>query len=90
MHETRLDVVFGAARVYTVTVPGPKWKSWFEVGYAWGCDVPTILCVKHKKNWEKVLEFDVRDQRCLPYKKISDLKKSLTKELKTLQDDKVI
>ena len=26
----RKDVVFGAARVYTVTVPGPKWKSWFE------------------------------------------------------------
>ena len=24
----RKDVVFGAARVYTVTVPGPKWKSW--------------------------------------------------------------
>ena len=26
----RKDVVFGAARVYTVTVPGPKWKSWLE------------------------------------------------------------
>ncbi len=24
----RKDGVFGAARVYTVTVPGPKWKSW--------------------------------------------------------------
>ena len=29
----RKDVVFGAARVYTVTVPGPKWKSWLR-GYA--------------------------------------------------------
>ena len=28
----RKDVVFGAARVYTVTVPGPKWKSWFNKG----------------------------------------------------------
>ena len=27
---TRKDVVFGAARVYTVTLPGPKWKSWFN------------------------------------------------------------
>ena len=27
----RKDVVFGAARVYTATVPGPKWKSWFVV-----------------------------------------------------------
>ena len=26
----RKDVVFGAARVYTVTVPGPKWKSWLN------------------------------------------------------------
>ena len=25
----RKDVVFGAARVYTFTVPGPKWESWF-------------------------------------------------------------
>ena len=29
----RKDVVFGAARVYTVTVPGPKWKSWFKGHY---------------------------------------------------------
>ena len=26
----RKDVVFGAARVYTFTVPGPKWKSWLR------------------------------------------------------------
>ena len=26
----RKDVVFGAAGVYPVTVPGPKWKSWFD------------------------------------------------------------
>ena len=26
----RKDVVFGAARVYAFTVPGPKWKSWFR------------------------------------------------------------
>jgi hypothetical protein len=27
----RKDVVFGAARVYTVAVPGPNWKSWFAI-----------------------------------------------------------
>ena len=27
----RKDVVFGAARVYTFTVPGPKWKSWVRL-----------------------------------------------------------
>ena len=26
----RKDVVFGAARVYTMTLPGPKWKSWLK------------------------------------------------------------
>ena len=26
----RKDVVFGAARVYTVAVPGSKWKSWLK------------------------------------------------------------
>ena len=24
----RKDVVFETGRVYTLTVPGPKWKSW--------------------------------------------------------------
>ena len=27
----RKDVVFGAAGVYPVTVPGPKWKSWLDL-----------------------------------------------------------
>ena len=26
----RKDVLFGAARVYPVTVPGPKWESWLR------------------------------------------------------------
>ena len=26
----RKDVVFGVARVYPVTAPGPKWKSWLK------------------------------------------------------------
>ena len=31
MHgSARKDVLFGAALVYTVTVPGPKWKSWLR------------------------------------------------------------
>ena len=33
----RKDVVFGAARVYTATVPGPKWKSWLNT-----CHVTTV------------------------------------------------
>mgnify|MGYP007053888944 CR=1 FL=1 len=34
----RKDVVFGAARVYTVTVPGPKWKSWLSPSQPSGND----------------------------------------------------
>ena len=30
----RKDVVFGAAGVYTATVPGPKWKSWLGSPFA--------------------------------------------------------
>ena len=31
----RKDVVFGAARVYTFTAPGPKWKSWLNLQRSW-------------------------------------------------------
>ncbi len=34
----RKDVVFWAARAYTVTVPGPKWKSWIELARAQATD----------------------------------------------------
>lgn len=54
---------------------------YLEVGYAWGCNVPTVLIVKDTKD----LRFDVRGQRCLPYKKIKDLEASLAKELKELR-----
>ncbi len=56
---------------------------YLEVGYAWGCEVPTVLLVKDTNH----LKFDTRGQRCLPYKKIKDLEVSLTKELKTLRDN---
>ena len=36
----RKDVVLGAARVYTVALPGPKWKSWIK-GYT-ACGKTTI------------------------------------------------
>jgi hypothetical protein len=39
---------------------------YLEVGYAWGCNVPTVLLVKDTKD----LKFDVRSQRCLAYENI--------------------
>jgi hypothetical protein len=59
---------------------------YLEVGYAWGCGVPTVLLVKDTNH----LKFDTRGQRCLPYKKIKDLEDSLTKELKALRDNGTI
>ena len=55
---------------------------YLEVGYAWGAGIPTILLM----NSESELKFDVRGQRCLIYKRIKDLEKSLTKELAGLKN----
>jgi hypothetical protein len=55
---------------------------YLEVGYAWGIGVPTVLLVSESSD----LKFDVRGQRCLVYgKKITELKRVLTKELKQLR-----
>ena len=56
---------------------------YLEVGYAWGCEVPTVLLVRDSEH----LKFDVRGQRCLVYKKIKDLEESLRNELKSLKAD---
>lgn len=52
-----------------------------EVGYAWGCGVPTVLLAQEP---EKV-PFDVRGQRCVQYGRIGELKKRLARELKDLR-----
>jgi len=53
---------------------------YLEVGYAWGCGVPTVLIIKSGDP----LKFDVRSQRCLVYKSIKNLEDLLTKELQSL------
>jgi hypothetical protein len=55
---------------------------YLEVGYAWGCGIPTVLLI----NGTEHLKFDVRDQRCLAYKKIKDLEESLKNELNSLKE----
>ena len=59
---------------------------YLEVGYAWGCGVPTVLVV----NDLDALEFDVKGQRCLEYKKIQDLERGLRDELSGLRDHLVL
>jgi hypothetical protein len=53
---------------------------YLEVGYAWGCGIPTILLVHDTDH----LKFDVRGQRCLVYKRIKDLEEALSRELNNL------
>jgi hypothetical protein len=53
---------------------------YLEVGYAWGCQVPTVLISRSVED----LKFDVRGQRCIPYTSIKSLESSLTNELCTL------
>jgi hypothetical protein len=54
---------------------------YLEVGYAWGCGIPTILIVQDTSE----LKFDVRGQRCLAYKSIKHLEEILRTELENLQ-----
>lgn len=53
---------------------------YLEVGYAWACDVPTVLIVNNVGQ----LKFDVKGQRCLVYDRIKVLEECLTKELADL------
>jgi hypothetical protein len=51
---------------------------YLEVGYAWGCQIPTILLARDAND----LKFDARGQRCLVYKSIKNLEESLRNELR--------
>ena len=52
----RKDVVFGAARVYTVTVPGPKWKSWLKTIWGYNDNTRTRTVDVHVSRLRKKLE----------------------------------
>jgi hypothetical protein len=51
---------------------------YLEVGYAWGCQVPTVLLARDAND----LKFDARGQRCLLYKSIKNLEELLGNELR--------
>ncbi len=54
---------------------------YLEVGYAWGCNKPTVLLAQDANE----LKFDVRGQRCLVYNSIKELEELLQRELQNLQ-----
>ena len=53
---------------------------YLEVGYAWGCNKPTILIVQDTND----LKFDVKSQKCLVYSGIIELEERLQKELENI------
>ncbi len=61
-------------------INGASPNVFVEVGYAWARDKPIILLVKDSAD----MPFDLRGQRCLVYRNISDLRQKLSNELKEL------
>lgn len=53
---------------------------YLEVGFAWGCNIPTVLVVRRGEE----LKFDVRTQRCIQYDTIKELEEALARELEGL------
>jgi hypothetical protein len=50
---------------------------YLEVGYAWGCGIPTVLIAQDPQE----LKFDVKGQKCIIYSGIRELEEKLSKEL---------
>ena len=77
----RERIASAAFVVADLTTANPN--VYLEVGYSWGCKVPTVLLVSDTQE----LLFDVRSQRCLVYEgSIQRLEKLLTIELKALDN----
>jgi len=74
------------ASVVIAELSGANPNVYLEVGYALGKGCPTILLVKS----ERELQFDLRGQKCLKYKRIKELEEALNNELRTLKDKGLI
>ena len=69
-----------SAKLVVADLTSANPNVYLEVGYAWGCRVPTVLLVKAADE----LKFDVKGQRCIVYKSIKQLEESLRHELQGL------
>jgi hypothetical protein len=67
-----------SAKLVVADLTGSNANVFLEVGFAWGCEVPTVLVYKQGSG---ELDFDVQGQRCLPYESIRDLEEKLSAEL---------
>ena len=68
------------ASLVVADLTGANPNVYLEVGFAWGCGVPTVLLANDAND----LKFDTRGQRCLTYTKIKDLEEKLALELNSL------
>jgi hypothetical protein len=80
---TRLMDRIRTARFVVADLTGNNANVFLEVGFAWGCEVPTILV---SKKGSGKLHFDVQGQHCLEYDDIHDLEEKLGAELAGLLD----
>lgn len=69
-----------SARLVVADLSGANPNVYLEVGYAWGCRVPTVLLVRKPDE----LKFDVKGQRYIVYKSIHELEEALSRELRIL------
>lgn len=69
------------AKVVIAELTDASANVYLEVGYAWGRRIPTILLTQDSQ----ALRFDIRNQRCLVYRRIKDLEEILLRELSELR-----
>ena len=73
----RIKARIETASLVIADLTGANPNVYLEVGYAWGKDKPTLLIARKSDE----LKFDVRGQRCIAYKNISDLANKLKNDL---------
>jgi hypothetical protein len=69
-----------SASFVVADLTGANPNVYLEIGYAWGCGIPTVLLVNDAEN----LKFDVKGQKCIVYKRIKDIEEKLSNELQAL------
>jgi hypothetical protein len=72
-----------SAKLVVADLSSANPNVYLEVGYAWGCRVPTVLVARDAGD----LKFDVKGQRCILYKSIKHLEDALRHELQGLSLD---
>lgn len=68
------------ATLVVADLSGANANVYLEIGYAWGCNVPTVLLCKKPE----VVKFNVQGQRYIGYSTIKSLEEGLSRELKGL------